>query len=326
VRRAKWALLLVLLACSSKVAQVSARPSRPVQSNLDVAELRRAELARPGPAVGELIADDGAHLFYRYWLPQDGAAVARVLVLLHGIGEHSLPYAAFASHLVEQDVAVYALDLRGHGLSDGRRGTQRLRNVLDDARAFVSQVRAAHPGAQLFLLGESMGGAFALRYAHEYQQDLDGLILVAPALEVAGRMVWRPSNLTILPCLAFCRDRPVFWLGGRPLELSSADSAFKVERAQDSLALMHVSVNYLLAVSNATRGWSRMARSIRLPTLVVQGGRDYLLKSDAARKLHRQLAGPDKQLLWLPEAYHTLFWDPHSAEVFAAIGSWLVER
>ncbi len=288
--------------------------------------LREAELAQHGTSAGELRAEDGTCLFYRCWATQDSAGQAKVLVLVHGIGEHSLPYAQLASHLAGQGVTVYALDLRGHGLSDGPRGTQRLRTVLSDVRALVRYVRQANPDARLFLLGESMGGAFALRYAYEHQADLDGLILVAPALEVADRMVWRPQNLPLLPCLIFCRDRPVFWLGGAPLELSSADSSFKAERAQDPLALMHVSANYLLAVADATRNWRSLASSISLPTLILQGGQDYVLKSHAARTLHSRLASADKRLFWLPEAYHTLLWDQCTGRVFAAIGSWLLER
>jgi acylglycerol lipase len=62
---------------------------------------------------------DGLKLLQRCWQPD--VPPAAVVVLIHGLAEHSGRYAPLAQRLVAEGYAVRALDLRGHGRSEGRR-------------------------------------------------------------------------------------------------------------------------------------------------------------------------------------------------------------
>ena len=103
-----------------------------------------------------LTAADSVSLAYRYWLPE--GPVAAVVAFLHGVGGHAgqPTYRYLIDHLVGTDRAVYGLDLRGFGRSEGRRGhVERWQVFIDDVALFLATVRAAHPAEPLFLFGQS---------------------------------------------------------------------------------------------------------------------------------------------------------------------------
>src|SRR5437763_9367050 len=105
---------------------------------------------------GELEGVGGIRLYRQSWLP-DGPPRA-VVVIAHGAGEHSGRYSHVAARLVADGYGVYALDHRGHGHSEGSRALiDRVENAVADLDSLVELAAVDHPGAQLFLLGHSMG-------------------------------------------------------------------------------------------------------------------------------------------------------------------------
>src|SRR5262249_46437511 len=124
----------------------------------------------------------GVEIHWQSWLPE-GSAKASV-VILHGVSEHADRYSHVAARLVRDGCAVYALDHRGHGRSEGRRAfVDRRDAAADGAGSATGIARSEQPGVRVFLLGHSMGGAIALQYALDHEQDIDGLILSSPATD-----------------------------------------------------------------------------------------------------------------------------------------------
>ncbi|WP_310449903.1 DUF6622 family protein [Sulfuritalea sp.] len=132
------------------------------------------------PALSRHTARDGTALAYRAYPARDAR---RVAVLIHGSSGDSHAMHAVGLALARAGIAAYALDMRGHGAS-GRRGDIDYVGQLDDDLAdFVAGRRAAHPGAQLSLVGHSSGGGFALRIAGGPLGALfDRYLLLAPML------------------------------------------------------------------------------------------------------------------------------------------------
>src|SRR5262249_17508511 len=121
-------------------------------------------------------------LYERSWRPAGAARGA--VVIVHGLKDHGGRYAAAAEELARRGFAVYALDLRGHGRSDGPPvRVDSFDDYLDDLALFVGRVRER--GRPLFRFGHSMGGAIAPLFVLERRADVQGLILSAPALRVA---------------------------------------------------------------------------------------------------------------------------------------------
>src|SRR5258708_20185873 len=128
-----------------------------------------------------LHSSDGLKLFTQRW-ETDGPARA-VVVLVHGVAEHSGRYAALAGSLAARGIAVEAMDHRGHGRSEGRRvWVDRFDQYLEDFDTFMSQVRRRYPAKPLFIFGHSLGGTITTLYALEHKPQIRGIVLSAPAL------------------------------------------------------------------------------------------------------------------------------------------------
>lgn len=135
--------------------------------------------------MGTLNCSDSVEVVYRIWMPKDGMAKA-VLLILHGMAEHSARYDEFAKLLVKKQIAVYAPDHRGHGQT-ALKGNATLgwfaetagwQRVVDDALELTTVIAAEHPEVPLFVMGHSMG-SFMTRTLIAQNPDLfDGAIIM----------------------------------------------------------------------------------------------------------------------------------------------------
>src|SRR5262249_2661293 len=116
------------------------------------------------------------------WRPRTGE-VRGVLVIHHGLSDHSARYAGFAERLVRAGYAVWAFDMRGHGGSAGPRvRLDRIGGLVGGPERLVPVVRAEEPGKPLFVFGHSIGGLVTALYAIERQPDVAGVVLSAPGI------------------------------------------------------------------------------------------------------------------------------------------------
>src|SRR5690606_8067414 len=92
-------------------------------------------------------------------------------------------YPHVAEFLVGHGAAVYAADHVGHGRSDGDRvSVPDYERVVEDFAVLDRRARAEHPGLPVVLVGHSMGGMIAARYAQRYGDTLAALVLSGPVL------------------------------------------------------------------------------------------------------------------------------------------------
>src|SRR4030042_6784190 len=96
----------------------------------------------------------GLKIYYQCWLP-DGKPKA-VLLVAHGLAEHSGRYKNLVNYFVPKGYSVWALDHRGHGKSEGTRSyIERFDEDLADLKTFVGIVRDKHPTDRIFLVRPS---------------------------------------------------------------------------------------------------------------------------------------------------------------------------
>lgn len=107
--------------------------------------------------------------------------------LVHGFGEHQGRYAPMIAHLNQQGISVATLDLRGHGLSDGKRGVcHDYELMLGDVQALLNEAHQAFPDLPHVLYGHSMGGGLVMAYMLKRQPiEIKGVISSAPLLRPA---------------------------------------------------------------------------------------------------------------------------------------------
>lgn len=144
-------------------------------------------------------ASDGVGVFIRRW-KSDTAPKALVLIA-HGVAEHSKRYAPSAESLVTAGYEVWAPDHRGHGRtaeSSGGRGwfaaEDGFRRVVDDLKEIRDRMGSERPGTPVFLLGHSMGSSLARAYIALYGDDLagcalSGIVALDPVLDALGSLV-----------------------------------------------------------------------------------------------------------------------------------------
>ncbi|GAB97295.1 alpha-beta hydrolase superfamily lysophospholipase [Kineosphaera limosa] len=142
------------------------------------ATLEATDFTLPGHA-GDLQA--------RRWqtTPHDqNSARPRYLVLLcHGYGKHLGRYEWVAERLVADGAAVYALDHVGHGRSAGERVLiPDYEPVVEDFRRLHEEALLQHAGLPVVLIGHSMGGMIAIRYAQLYGAELTCTVLSGPVM------------------------------------------------------------------------------------------------------------------------------------------------
>ena len=117
-----------------------------------------------------------------------------VVVVAHGLGEHSGRYGNVVQALVPRGYAIYAIDHRGHGRSGGPRAyIEHLDAVVDDFEQFRTEVCGRHLDAPPFVIGHSFGGLVALAHAVRFGRAEQGLVLSAPASAGGKRTSLVPS-------------------------------------------------------------------------------------------------------------------------------------
>jgi alpha-beta hydrolase superfamily lysophospholipase len=290
-----------------------------------------------------LQAVDHVRVVYRRWVPEHGTRAA--LQIVHGASEHSGRYGRLAAALTARGIAVYAMDLRGHGRTAessgvGRYGGSGVDTVLHDVAGLHEVIADEHPGVPRFLLGHSMGSIVALAAAERAGADFAGLILSGPlgvnpeladavtALEAAvdagnGEEVadiLGPMNQAFEPART-----PYDWLSRDPAEV---DAYVSDPLCGDSvpLTVAYVAEVFGLSVRAATaEGVAGLPDG--LPVLLLSGQRDPVGGVEASQvnalaELIRQRGLRVQQHVY-PDARHEIFNEINRDEVTADLLAWL---
>lgn len=276
-----------------------------------------------GPALvdGRLAGVGGVELFWQGRLP--GADPVAVLLIVHGLGEHSGRYRTVVDTLVPGGWAVYGLDHRGHGRSGGPRvHVECYQDWLTDLDAFRRAVVARHPGCPVFLLGHSMGGQIALAYALDHSEDLAGLVLSAPALANSSvPRALRPALTALARMVPRLRSKVV------DLDKISKDPAVVAAYRADPLVHHgHPTLGLSVALLTQFDVLPERARGLRLPLLLMHGTADVVTDPAGTRGLAAVCGSPDLTVRWYDGLWHEIFHEPERAQPLADLREWLDAR
>ncbi|MBN9388493.1 MAG: alpha/beta fold hydrolase [Chloroflexi bacterium] len=252
----------------------------------------------------------------------------KIMVVIHGMGGHGGYYGdSLAPYLPPTGIALYAPDLRGHGLSEGRRGDiETFNHFQDDVATVIRWVRDRHPDLPLFLLGESMGTPIAITYAAGAPADAQPDFLALVACVVAPTVKPRLDEIfRTLYYLARDRRRTVIPITGREEEGIRDLEFIKVLKA-DELFNRKVSVRFLSNMSLHMQRASRLYLRLRLPVFMAQGGRDFTVRHPQTKAFFARIASTDKELHYFPEAYHALLNDPEAPQVRERLLDWMERK
>lgn len=261
----------------------------------------------------QVLAPDGAPLHYEAF---DVADAKSALLVVPGWSDHAGRYGALAERLRAAGVATYAVDLRGHGRSAGRRAhLTRFSQLLGDLQAFRKAVRQRSAAPQI-LLGHGFGGLVLLRYLETQPPDaLAGAIVSSPFLGAAGDVpMWKQLIARLCSDLWPTIPFPM----GRDPDHVSRDPAVCAAYAADQ----SVESKYTAGAWRETQ-WAQRAvvadgHRIECPLLFLLAGEDRLTDAHLARAFAGGLRAP-VEVRWHPEMYFELLSDPQKERVVAEV-------
>jgi acylglycerol lipase len=266
-------------------------------------------------------AGDGLQLYTQSWLPDHPRAV---VIISHGYAEHSGRYQHFANHLVENGFAVYALDHRGHGRSEGERANVKIFDeYVNDLSRFVNSVREKHPSLKRFLFGHSMGGAIAAQLVIKQPEQVDGLLLSSPYFINAVSV---PAPLMAVSGIV---SRVLPGLPTIKLESKDISRDVGVVKAYDTDPLNYrggTKARFGTELLGAGKYVLSRSDSIKLPILIMVGTGDKIASAEGGRKLFESVASTDKTLQTYDGYYHEIINEIGKEKVYEDATVWLQQH
>ena len=262
-----------------------------------------------------------AQIYWQAWLPSGHPRA--VVVIAHGIGEHSARYGHVASRLTAAGFAAYALDHRGHGRSSGPRALiDRMDHAVADVDQFVTLAASRHVGRPVHLLGHSMGGAIALAHALRHQERLRGLVLSSAAASLAGAPASARLGAEVLGVVA--PDAGIMEID--PSLISRDQAVVRAYREDPLVYRGKFPARTVAEIAATIEGLAGRVPALRLPLLVMAGTGDRVVDPSGSRMVHDRAGSPDRTLRLYDGLYHELFNEPERRVVIGDVTAWLDAR
>lgn len=263
---------------------------------------------------------EGFNIFMRSWQPETPPRA--IVTIVHGLNSHSGQYLWVGEQLAAQGLAVYALDLRGRGKSEGERFyVDKIEDYTDDVTTLVRMAKAEHPGLPVFVLGHSAGGVISCVYTLDHQSEIDGLICESFAFELPVPDV----VLSFLKGLSHITHHTrVFSLKNEdfsrdPIVVESMDHDPLIDNESQPAQTAAVMLN-------ASQRLRENFAQIKLPVFILHGTEDKATRPSGSQHFYEQTGSTDKTLKLYEGHYHDLLNDVGKETVLGDIQSWIDAR
>lgn len=294
-----------------------------------------------------LTANDRSRLYVNQWMPE---APPKALVMLsHGMAEHSGRYARLAAALCAAGYGLYALDQRGHGRTadEGTLGLFAERDgwnkVVGDLASLNQHIGQQQPGLPILLLGHSMGSYIAQAYLLHHSASLNGVILSGSnfqpvALYRAARVIARIERLrqglrgrsALIDFLSFGSFNKAFKPNRTAFDWLSRDPAEVDLYINDPLCGFRCTNQLWIDLLGGLQQISKASNLAQidpgLPILVIGGECDPVSEGKHLNSLAQALREAGSQNLHLiiyPQARHEVFNETNRDQVTADVLTWL---
>jgi alpha-beta hydrolase superfamily lysophospholipase len=267
-----------------------------------------------------IASSDGVQIFVRSWRPS--GTPRAVLVICHGVNSHGGQYLWAGERFSAAGYAVYALDLRGRGQSDGERFyVENVADYVADVAATIKLAKSRHPGLPLFLLGHSAGGVVSCTYTLDNQSELAGLICESFAFQVPA-----PGfALAAIKAISHIAPR----LGALTLKNEDFSRDPKAVEALNNDPLTKDETQPAITVAALVRADERLKvefPKITLPVFILHGTADKATCPDGSKFFYETAGSKDKTLKLYDDHVHDLLADYGKEGVLSDMQSWIDAR
>ncbi|KAK3034029.1 hypothetical protein RJ639_032951 [Escallonia herrerae] len=247
-----------------------------------------------------------------------------VVVLLHGLNEHSDRYSAFAKQLNANGYKVFGMDWIGHGGSDGLHAyVHSLDYAVTDTKSFIGKVLAENPGLPCFCFGHSTGGAIVLKAMLDpkVEKCIAGVVLTSPAVGVQPS---HPIFAVLAPVFSFLLPKYQLSAANKKGTAVSRDPEALVAKYSDPLVYtgsVRIRTGYeILRVASYLQ---QNLSKLKVPLLILHGTADTVTDPEASQKLYKEAASTDKTIKLYEGFLHDLLFEPERGEIVEGIIEWL---
>ncbi|MGE5422328.1 MAG: lysophospholipase [Ignavibacteriales bacterium] len=267
------------------------------------------------------IDNSGIKIFYRSWHPK---TVKACLVVVHGEGDHSARYAHVGEFFSQKDFAVYAMDLRGQGVSGGTRGhVDDFDEYIADVSLVVEKARNEYPNTPLFVLGHSMGGTISALYGISQPGKVQGILLSSPCMgfkmKVNPVKKWFSRVIgKVFPMISFSDGIDPSWV--------STNQEVVQKYAADDVRCGTITAGWYNALESAIVEAMARAGNLSAPCMIMQAGDDLLVEPERSREFYEKIGSEDKDFRLYEGCYHEIVNEPQQEEILQDIWEWIANR
>lgn len=258
----------------------------------------------------------------RGFIVSPGTSTSAFVILVHGLGEHVGRYREWAMKFRENGIGFAAVDLPGHGKSEGKRGHIRSYYKTDEMIGILlEEYRKIFPGIPVFLYGHSLGGGIVLRYLLKNKPKIRGAIVTSPWI----RLSFEPSKgkITLAGIMKHIMPSLVQPTGLATEHLSRLKEV--VDRyINDPLVHDRISVTLFHSAVSTAAYILNNAGSLNVPVLLYHGSDDRITSPEGSSELASK-SGMINFRLW-EGGYHELHNEPFKEQVFSSIADWITDR
>jgi alpha-beta hydrolase superfamily lysophospholipase len=236
------------------------------------------------------------------------------------MGEHAHRYDHVAEYFKNVNIATIAIDLRGHGNSQGKRGHMpSFDHMMNDLKLSMYEVFSEYKGLPLILYGHSMGGNLILNYLLRNAQGISGAIITGPYLQLG----FEPPKWKVLLAKLSANIYPSLSQSTGLEKIALARSS-KVIKEYENDPLVHDKITASFFINIHQGGIDVITRSKELKTeiLLMHGAKDRLTSPEGSKVFYSN-AGPNVRFHLLEELYHEIHNEPEKNEVFQLQLDWL---
>lgn len=275
-------------------------------------------------AHGYLTGVGGIRLHYRCW---EVSTPRGLVIVVHGMGEHSGRYERLAHDFARAGLSTYALDHRGHGRSDGRRGhVRRFTSFLQDLeRLRRLAVGTVGEDVPLVWLGHSLGGLILARYLQEYPAVQGrGAVFSAPLM---GLVMEIPQWREVLANLLYYAAPALPMSTGLPPEYLSHDREVVEAYVRDQLVHDRITPRTYGEIKREIEVAFRKAKLLTAPILFLIPSADKIVRPDLVQQFAVALGrSKNVRVDTLAGLYHEALNETVRSSVVADLLGWIERR
>ena len=267
---------------------------------------------------------DGMKLSGYLWQPTETPKA--LINLVHGFGEYSERYDHWAMRFVENGFVVHAIDYRGHGKSDGRRGhINSFDDFLNDIDVLVKESKKLYPDLPQFIYGHSLGGNIVTNYILKREDNVKGAVISSPWYQLA----FNPSVLTIFFARMIKKIFPKFTQKAKLDVKGLTHDKYIVERyLTDPLVHEKISAKMFFEIYNAGNWTLNHSDKLNIPVLLQHGNSDPITSHKASQEFYKRAKELNKDIMYKEweGMYHELHNESKQDEVFEFVNEWLSKK